>query len=71
MFVDDATVRLMELLFVPTESTPAYFAVTRAYIERHGKPMAFYSDRPRSSGSTDRRLPKAAAIRSSGAPCSS
>jgi hypothetical protein len=45
VYVDDATGRLMQLLFVPTESTPAYFAATRAYIERHGKPMAFYSDK--------------------------
>jgi hypothetical protein len=45
VFVDDATGRLMQLLFVPTESTPAYFIATRAYVERHGKPMAFYSDK--------------------------
>lgn len=45
VFVDDASGRLMQLLFVPTESTPAYFAATRAYIERHGKPQAFYSDK--------------------------
>lgn len=35
----------MQLLFVPTESTFAYFAATRAYLERHGKPVAFYSDK--------------------------
>ncbi|SOZ40887.1 transposase (plasmid) [Cupriavidus neocaledonicus] len=45
LYVDDATGRLMQLLFVPTESTPAYFTATRAYVERHGKPMAFYSDK--------------------------
>lgn len=45
VYVDDATGRLMQLLFVPTESTQAYFAATRAYIERHGKPQAFYSDK--------------------------
>jgi hypothetical protein len=45
VFVDDATSRLMQLLFVPTESTFAYFAATRAYLERHGKPVAFYSDK--------------------------
>ena len=45
VYVDDATSRLMQLLFVPTESTFAYFAATRAYIERHGKPVAFYSDK--------------------------
>ncbi|EKZ96111.1 transposase [Cupriavidus sp. HMR-1] len=45
VYVDDATSRLMQLLFVPTESTLAYFTATRAYVERHGKPMAFYSDK--------------------------
>jgi len=45
VYVDDATGRLMQLLFVPSESTPAYFAATRAYIERHGKPQTFYSDK--------------------------
>jgi len=45
VYVDDATGRLLQLLFVPTESTQAYFAATRAYLERHGKPQAFYSDK--------------------------
>lgn len=45
VYVDDATGRLMQLLFVPTESTQAYFTATRAYVERHGKPQAFYSDK--------------------------
>ena len=44
-FVDDATSRLMLLRFVPSESAFAYFAATRAYIEAHGKPVAFYSDK--------------------------
>ncbi|WP_458218742.1 ISNCY family transposase [Paracidovorax citrulli] len=45
VYVDDATGQLMQLHFVPTESTFAYFEATRAYIERHGKPVAFYSDK--------------------------
>ena len=45
VFVDDATSRLMHLQFVETESTFAYFAATRAYLEAHGKPVAFYSDK--------------------------
>lgn len=45
VFVDDATSRLMELRFAESESTFDYFQATRSYIERHGKPMAFYSDR--------------------------
>jgi len=44
VYVDDATSRLMELCFVDVESTFDYFRATRHYLERHGKPMAFYSD---------------------------
>lgn len=35
----------MELRFTYTESTFSYFAATRGYLERHGKPVAFYSDK--------------------------
>lgn len=45
VYVDDATSRLMQLHFTVTESTFAYFEATRAYIERYGKPGAFYSDK--------------------------
>src|SRR5437773_9398960 len=45
VYVDDATSRLMELTFAAVESTFDYFRATRRYLERHGKPMAFYSDR--------------------------
>jgi transposase len=45
VYIDDATSRLMQLHFVPTESSFAYFEATRAYLERHGKPVAFYSDK--------------------------
>jgi hypothetical protein len=45
VFIDDATSRLMHLQFVESESTFAYFAATRAYLETHGKPVAFYSDK--------------------------
>ncbi|WP_444813199.1 ISNCY family transposase, partial [Variovorax saccharolyticus] len=45
VFIDDATSRLMQLHFVPTESSFAYFEATRAYLEQHGKPVAFYSDK--------------------------
>jgi hypothetical protein len=44
-FVDDATSRLMQLRFVASESAFDYFRTTRAYLEEHGKPVAFYSDR--------------------------
>ena len=45
VYIDDATSRLMHLQFVESESTFDYFAATRAYLERHGKPVAFYSDK--------------------------
>lgn len=45
VFVDDATSRLMHLSFVECESTFNYFAAVRAYIQQHGKPLAFYSDK--------------------------
>src|SRR5882757_3102391 len=44
-FVDDATSRLMTLRFVASESAFDYFRTTRAYLEAHGKPVAFYSDK--------------------------
>src|SRR5260221_10551872 len=45
VYVDDATSRLMHLRFVETESTFDYFQATREYLEAHGKPLAFYSDK--------------------------
>jgi transposase len=45
VYIDDATSRLMHLRFVETESTFAYFAATQDYLEAHGKPIAFYSDK--------------------------
>lgn len=45
VYVDDATSRLMQLLFVGSESTFTYFEATRGYLERYGKPLAFYSDK--------------------------
>jgi hypothetical protein len=45
VYVDDATSRLMVVHFAGSESTFAYFEATRAYIERYGKPLAFYSDK--------------------------
>lgn len=45
VFIDDATSRLMQLHFVPTESAVSYIEAMRAYLEQHGKPVAFYSDK--------------------------
>jgi hypothetical protein len=45
VFIDDATGRLMQLRFVASESTIAYFEALRGYLEAHGRPLAFYSDK--------------------------
>lgn len=58
VYVGDATSRLQELRFVASESAFDYFASTRAYLERFGKPVAFYSDKAsifRVTGSEARR----------------
>ena len=45
VYVDDATSRLMIVHFTTVESTFAYFEATRQYLQRYGKPLAFYSDK--------------------------
>ena len=45
VFIDDATSKIMNLRFSETESAFDYMVATRDYIEMHGKPVAFYSDR--------------------------
>lgn len=45
VYIDDATSRLMYLHFTYSESTFSYFEATRKYLELHGKPQAFYSDK--------------------------
>jgi len=45
VFIDDATGRLNHLQFVPAETTWAYMNATREYVETHGRPLAFYSDK--------------------------
>ena len=45
VFIDDATGRLMHLRFGETESAFDYMMATREYLEQHGKPLAFYSDK--------------------------
>jgi hypothetical protein len=45
VYVDDATSRLMVVRFTGAESTFAYFEATRQYLDRFGKPLAFYSDK--------------------------
>src|SRR5271154_5843391 len=45
VFIDDATSKLMQLRFVPSESTDSYFQALRGYLQSHGCPVAFYSDK--------------------------
>jgi transposase len=45
VYIDDATGQLLELWFVPSETFFAYCEATRHYLERYGKPVAFYSDK--------------------------
>jgi transposase len=45
VFIDDATGQLMELWFVHRETFFGYCEATRHYLERYGKPVAFYSDK--------------------------
>jgi hypothetical protein len=45
VYVDDATSRLLTMCFCGAESTFGYFEATRQYIDRYGKPLAFYSDK--------------------------
>ena len=45
VFIDDATSRLLALRFAPAESTKAYLETLRDQVLRHGRPLAFYSDR--------------------------
>ena len=43
--MDDATSTLMQLRFVPSESTFSYFEALELYLAAHGRPVAFYSDK--------------------------
>jgi len=45
VYIDDATGQLLELWFVPDETSFAYFEASRHYFECYGKPVAFYSDK--------------------------
>jgi hypothetical protein len=45
VFIDDATSELMHLEMVESESTFSYMRATRTYLERHGKPVALYTDK--------------------------
>ena len=44
-FIDDATSRIMDGLFVDYEGTFNLFEATGHYLKLHGKPVAFYTDK--------------------------
>ena len=45
VYVDDATSKLTNLYFAPSESMHTHCIATKGHIERYGKPIAFYSDK--------------------------
>ncbi len=45
VFIDDATGRLVQLLFVESESFFSYCQAAEGYFQQSGKPVAFYSDK--------------------------
>ena len=45
VYIDDATSRLVHLRFAKSENTFDYFNATKDYLNRYGKPLAFYSDK--------------------------
>ena len=45
VYIDDATGRLFELQFTDSETAFDYFHSTKRYLEQHGKPVAFCSDK--------------------------
>jgi len=45
VFIDDATGKLVQLRFVESESFFSYCQAAEGYFKRHGKPVAFYSDK--------------------------
>jgi hypothetical protein len=71
VFIDDATSRLMQLRFVPTESSFAYFEATRGYLEAHGKPVAFYSEGEHLPAGVGAGVSASVASRSSAGGCTS
>ena len=44
-FIDDATGKIVYARFEPVESSLAYLDALRAYLRKHGRPVALYSDR--------------------------
>jgi hypothetical protein len=45
LYIDDATSRILHAEFVRSEDTLTLLRATRTYLERYGRPVAFYVDR--------------------------
>ena len=45
VYIDDATGKLLHLEFAESENTWSYFVSTKKYLQKHGKPLAFYCDK--------------------------
>jgi hypothetical protein len=45
VYIDDATSRILYAQFVNVEDTLTLLATTRTYIQRHGRPIAYYVDK--------------------------
>lgn len=45
VFIVDATSRLLDLQFYPSETTQAYMDSLKRYLKCYGRPVALYSDR--------------------------
>lgn len=45
VYIDDATSAIKHLMFAKAETVLSYFEATKAYIEKYGRPLAFYSDK--------------------------
>lgn len=45
VYVDDATSKLLELRFCPSDSAFDYFDATTKHLKRYGRPVAYYNDK--------------------------
>ena len=45
VYIDDATSRLMHMQFEEEETCEGYMDATKYYVQKHGIPLAFYSDK--------------------------
>lgn len=45
VIIDDATGKLLELRFEPTETTQGYFRLFKTYLKANGRPLACYHDK--------------------------